>query len=74
MRLDSEMPRYTGNVEQCVDALCENGCSRVYGYIRALQRGEELPEVAHLSVAERRLVLAQLVAIMAVYDGGSCGS
>jgi hypothetical protein len=45
----------------------------VYRYISALQRDEEFPEVAGLSRAERQSVLAELVAIMDIYDG-SCES
>ena len=45
----------------------------VYRYISALQENEEFPEVADLSAAERLSVLAELVAIMAIYDG-SCDS
>lgn len=45
----------------------------VYRRIGALQQHEEFPEVADLSPAERRSVLAELVAIMDIYDG-SCDS
>lgn len=57
----------------CVDSLCEQGCGRVNSFIDALQNGEDFPEVAGMSEAERQEVLQQLVAIMAVYDG-SCDS
>jgi hypothetical protein len=56
-------------VETCVDHLCEQGCSRVNGYIDALKNGEEFPEVAGMSAADRQAVLQQLIEIMAVYDG-----
>jgi len=45
----------------------------VYRRISALQRDEEFPEVADLSTAERQSVLAELIAIMDIYDG-SCES
>ena len=45
----------------------------VYRYINVLQQNGEFPEVAGLSAAERMTVLAELVAIMAIYDG-SCES
>jgi hypothetical protein len=60
-------------VESCIEALCQRGCQQVNGYIRALEMGEEFPEVAHLSVQERRAVLLELIAIMDVYDG-ACDS
>ena len=62
-----------GKIEECIEVLCHQGCSMVYRYISALQQGEEFPEVADLSRAERLLVLRELVAIMAIYDG-SCDS
>ena len=55
-----------------MEALCSEGCDRVYRYIRALEKGEEFPQVAHLSMEDRRVVLAQLVSIMYVYDGRTC--
>jgi hypothetical protein len=67
------MTQQKNTVEACVDTLCEQGCSRVNACISALQNGEDVPEVAGLSVADRQVVLQQLVAIMAVYDG-SCDS
>jgi hypothetical protein len=45
----------------------------VYRHINALQQGEEVAGVAELSEAERLMVLAELVAIMDIYDG-SCES
>ena len=45
----------------------------VYRYISALRQDEEFPEVSDLSAAERLFVLAELVAIMDIYDG-SCDS
>ena len=58
-------------VESCIEALCQRGCDQVNGYIKALEMGEEFPEVADLSIQERRAVLRELIAIMDVYDG-SC--
>lgn len=62
-----------GKIEECVEILCHQGCSMVYRHISALQEGDEFPEVADLSRAERQSVLAELVAIMDIYDG-SCDS
>jgi hypothetical protein len=60
-------------IEKCVETLCHQGCSMVYRRISALQQDEVFPEVADLSKAERLRVLAELVAIMDIYDG-SCDS
>lgn len=67
------MPVRQAKIDKCVESLCHQGCSMVYRYISALQRDEEFPEVASLSRAERQSVLAELVAIMDIYDG-SCES
>ena len=69
----ADMSEQKNTVEMCVDTLCEQGCSRVNASISALQNGEDFPEIAGLSAADRQVVLQQLVAIMAVYDG-SCDS
>lgn len=65
----ADMSQQKNTVEACIDTLCEQGCSKVNACISALQNGEDFPEVAGLSVADRQVVLQQLVAIMAVYDG-----
>jgi hypothetical protein len=62
-----------GKIEECVEILCHQGCSMVYRRIRELQQGEEFPEVADLSRDERLSVLAELTAIMDIYDG-TCDS
>jgi hypothetical protein len=67
------MPVRRDKVDECVEALCRQGCSMVYRYINALQQDRGFPEVAELSSAERLTVLAELVAIMDIYDG-SCES
>lgn len=67
------MPAHKDKIDQCVESLCSQGCNRVSGYIAELRAGQEFPEVAGLSGEERRLVLEELVSIMAAYDG-SCKS
>ena len=57
-------------MQVCVDSLCEQGCDRVNACISALQNGDDFPEVAGMSATDRQVVLEELVAIMAVYDGG----
>jgi hypothetical protein len=41
----------------------------VWADIDALEAGRRLPETAGLSAAERRAVLDELKAVMAVYEG-----
>ena len=59
-------------IEFCVEALCHKGCKAVWRDIAALEDGLDLPETRELSPHERRAVLAELKAIMAVYGQGSC--
>jgi hypothetical protein len=60
-------------VDRCVEQLCQDGCGKVTEYIKSLQAGETLPLLAHLAPAEVNAVLAELVAVMAAYEG-SCKS
>jgi hypothetical protein len=55
-------------IESCVEMLCLAGCRRVTEFIDVLSRGDQLPETAGLSDAEREAVLSQLQEIMAVYQ------
>ena len=56
-------------VEQCVEKLCLKGCRAVWSDIDALEAGERLPEADGLSPAEVKLVVAELKAVMSVYQG-----
>jgi hypothetical protein len=58
-------------LEVRVEVICERGCRLVREAIDTLEQGQELPETADLSAAERAWVLAELKSIMAVY-GDSC--
>ncbi len=55
-------------VQQCVDAVCANGCDAVRAAIGALEADLPATGVEGLSREERSAVLAELKAIMAVYD------
>jgi len=65
----SAVARHSGPVEECVEILCGRGCVRVLNYIEVLEGGRSFPEVAALTAEQRNEVLAELVSIMAVYDG-----
>lgn len=58
-------------VEARVEAVCLKGCRQVRRDIAHLESGAEIPEVRGLTPDERRLLLAELKQIMAVY-GDSC--
>lgn len=61
-------------VDHCVELLCDRGCRAVWGIIRSLEAGEELPETSSLSADERRAVLRELKSVMAVYGPGGCST
>ena len=63
------MTQSTPPVEQAIDAICALGCDVVRAYILALGNGETRPEYATLDAAQRASLLAELQAIMAVYEG-----
>ena len=65
----NSVARQSGQVEACVEILCGRGCIRVSNYIEALEKGWTFPEVAAFTAEQRHEVLAELVSIMAVYDG-----
>jgi hypothetical protein len=56
-------------IEARLEAICQKGCREVWQDIARLERGEPLPETHDLSVEERRWLLDELNAIMAVYSG-----
>lgn len=55
-------------VQACVEALCDNGCEAVRATIRALRDDLPVAQTEGLSEQQRRAVLDELIAIMAVYD------
>ena len=55
-------------VETCVEALCEQGCQKVWQHIADLEEGKELPELEGLNPDQRLAVLFELKSIMAVYS------
>jgi len=56
-------------VEHCIELLCHKGCRQVWQEIEALEQGRELPEARDLNAEERAIVLTELKAVMAVYEG-----
>lgn len=57
-------------ISQCVEALCQLGCDSVRTTIAALEAGHPVAQVEGLDAEQRQRVLAELKAIMAVYDRG----
>jgi len=61
-------------LEQRITRICELGCTHVREIIEAWTQGQATPESQGLSPSARAQVLAELQAIMAVYDArkGAC--
>ena len=59
-------------IQQCVDALCQNGCQAVRAAIEAMELDLPMDCDVSLSSEERSQVLAELKSIMAVYDERDC--
>lgn len=55
-------------IAQCVELLCQEGCNDVRATIVRIESGIEVPLMAGMPTEEVEAVLAELKAIMAVYD------
>ncbi len=58
----------SSKVNQCVEALCKNGCEAVRATISSMEMGAELEQTRELDKQETTIVLNELKAIMAVYN------
>jgi len=54
--------------DHAIETICQKGCLEVSRIIVWMKQGECPPAVSALNSEERRWVLAELQAIMAVYD------
>lgn len=66
---DPLRPEQMGEI---LEAVCQCGCKAVLATISAMEAGETVPQTESLTVEQQALVLAELKAIMDVYDGKSC--
>ncbi|WPL18634.1 hypothetical protein Thiowin_03714 [Thiorhodovibrio winogradskyi] len=55
--------------EAVIEAICQKGCRQVHDDIARLEQNDSVPEARGLSHAQRVRLLAELRAIMAVYEG-----
>lgn len=62
------MTSLPAGLQDLVEAVCSEGCNHVRSIIRQFEDGRDPEELRHLTPDERRLVLQELRAIMAVYD------
>jgi len=58
----------SSKTQHCVEQLCAEGCQSVRRYIRYLEQGKDLPQTHEMHEKEKQQVLAELKAIMSVYD------
>jgi hypothetical protein len=61
-------PGPSARVQFIVESICGLGCDRVREIIQTLEAGESVSETSGLADAQQQLVLAELQAIMSVYD------
>lgn len=55
-------------IAQCIEILCQCGCSEVRAVIKRIEANQSVAQLEGFTVQERRLVMEELKAIMAVYD------
>ena len=70
------MPEQTGlttEIDAHVARICDLGCRRVYQVIATLERGQESDDTRTLPDNLRATVLAELKAVMAIYDAREDG-
>ena len=56
------------NQEQSIETICQGGCDAVRGVITALEQGREVNELSGLDSESQQQVLAELKAVMSIYD------
>jgi len=55
-------------VNQCIEALCANGCEAVRATISSMEMGSSPSQIHNLDQDEYNIVLNELKSIMSVYD------
>lgn len=56
------------SVQQCIEQLCQKGCTDVLETICALEQNRTVEETLNLDSDEIQVVLAELKSIMAIYQ------
>ena len=60
--------KYPKQIADCIDTICQQGCSSVRDVIKSMEAGDELKETDHLNADEKDTVLRELKHVMSVYD------
>lgn len=58
----------SNQISTIIESICQQGCSTVNSVIKALEMGETISNVQHLTAAERIQVIKELKEIMSVYE------
>jgi hypothetical protein len=53
---------------ECVEYICEQGCTFVREVIVSLEKNNSVEALKHLDDAEQQLVLVELKVVMSIYD------
>ena len=61
---------HSDDINRCIEALCQCGCDAVRATITAMEAGQAVAQTEGMNEVEKRQVLEELRAIMAVYDRG----
>ena len=62
------MPSNNPKLQHIIEQLCTSGCERVNEIIETLERQDSVEETSQLGIEERKIVLREIKAIMAVYQ------
>jgi len=53
---------------QCIEEICEQGCTAVRDVIVKLERDQQVEGLDHLDDVQKHIILKELKAVMSVYD------
>lgn len=59
---------HSKHVNDCIESICEQGCTAVRDVIVALEEKQDVEQVSQLPENEIKTVLTELKKIMSVYD------
>ncbi len=62
------IPPHVYSVDEVIEALCQDGCQAVRGYIEQLENNTPMELLDGLREQEKQAVLLELRSIMDVYD------
>lgn len=57
---------------ECIEMICQQGCTAVRDIIIKIQEHETVVEIEHLDDQQKQSVLKELEIVMSVYDKSDC--